>query len=210
MALTLISDVHGQIKEYEKIANEFEYTLQIGDCSFHYDNIALDPFRHKIFLGNHDNYDSAHYCPNVLPRGFGLEKHGGIEFFYVRGAFSPDVIFRKLEEQKSGLRTWWNEEELSFEEMFDCFVEYAQCEPKYVFTHTCPTFLLEEVGTPGALKGYLWENYVSKSSQLLQMMWKQFEPELWVFGHFHRYWEKEVNNTRFVCLPELGTLTIDE
>ena len=211
MALVVIGDVHGRIKEYQKIANQFEYTLALGDVTFNYSDIQLDPSRHLINLGNHNNYDTAYLCPNVLKGEFGLRTHGGVEFFFVRGAFSIDLVHRQINYLNSGHKTWWEQEELSLTNMINCLESYKNAQPKTVLTHTCPASVKDLISNPKIMVEFGWtREHTSKTQELLELMFEAHQPELWVFGHFHTYFEEEINGTKFICLPELGTLTIED
>jgi len=207
--LTLIGDVHGRISDYLYICQNKPYTIALGDVSFRYDEIEskLDPTRHKILGGNHDNLPDLKQLPHNLG-DYGPYSHGGHDFFFVRGAFSIDMIWRQVDFLNSGNKTWWYEEELSLREMMDCLKQYKKVKPDKVFTHAAPEMLLDIIGKPGILKSFGWENYVSRTAELLQMMWDIHQPSLWVFGHFHQRWEKQIEKTRFVCLPELGRLEL--
>jgi Icc-related predicted phosphoesterase len=43
----------------------------------------------------------------------------------------------------------------------------------------------------------------------LHMMFQEHQPKLWVFGHHHQSKDVQINGTRFVCLNELETMTLE-
>lgn len=49
--------------------------------------------------------------------------------------------------------------------------------------------------------------YTDKSitRNLLQSMFEEHQPKLWLFGHHHRSKRKEINGTEFICVKELQT-----
>lgn len=212
MSLVLIGDVHGQVEKYRNIVSHYPHTLQIGDFGFEYGNIKVDPKYHKFFGGNHDNYDTIHLSPHNIG-DFGDYTLGGVDFFFVRGAFSPDIVFRINELLRYGQKSWWKEEELTLSQSMECLQQYKATKPKIVITHTCPTFILDQISNPHVMRNYGFEGYVSHTNQLLQLMWEAHQPQLWFFGHFHIKFSHTVhhssNSTTFMCLPPLGVYKIE-
>lgn len=190
--LRLIGDVHGMASEYLKLIDGARTTIQLGDFGFDYSClIDVDPANHKILGGNHDNYThlprTKHYLGN-----FGVFRVKGFyPVFFVRGAASIDKHVRT-----EGFN-WWQDEELSMRQCYDALSQYLLVKPKCVISHDCPDNISK----------MLWNQvYPSRTGQLLQMMFVEHQPKLWVFGHHHVAFEKHVLGTRFVCLPELGTM----
>lgn len=206
MPLTIIGDVHGKIPSYLKICSKHEYTIQLGDMGFRYDQINLDPKNHIFFPGNHENFHTIEYCPNYIGR-YGVYTHGGVKFFYVGGAFSIDISFRVCDYIRGGPKTWDWREELTLKEMMGCLYLYKKERPDIVISHTCPTSIEKLVGNRKIMETYGWDDLECRTSQLLQIMLEEHAPKEWVFGHFHVPWKKEINKTKFRCVPELGVYT---
>jgi len=238
MVLRIISDCHGQTRKYREIAEAAEYSVQTGDLGFAdtykalMDDSSFSVEHHKWFGGNHDDYDFITLCEmcehNAVQKSlvykhyerfnsfnlgdYGMRSHGGVDFYIVRGAFSIDVKPRLQQERLFGVRSWWVEEELSIEHHDSIVDDFAKAKPDVVLTHECP----QNVGHDGVLKtNWILENFgfdpltfTTNTGILLQRMFEEHQPKLWVFGHYHKNWRATVNGTEFVCLPELGYLDI--
>lgn len=180
--MLIIGDVHGKFKEWaDLIANEKE-SLQIGDFGFNYPSSVPG---HVFFPGNHDNHENyPDYC---------LGRYGEYrDMFFVGGAYSIDHDVRT-----EGI-DWFRNEELSYLEQEECFRQYSLAKPDIVLSHDCPTVVRYEFGYPQ-----------NQTSYLLQCMFLEHMPKLWIFGHHHRSWSKTIADTKFVCLNELETYRLD-
>jgi predicted phosphodiesterase len=194
MSLTIIGDVHGRIKEYERIVkNSKNPTLQIGDFGFapEYkwlnEQSGIDPLTNKVLRGNHDDYtvDSPH-----LIGDFGLTDLGGTPFFFIRGAFSID------KRDRTPHVDWWPEEELTPEEMDECFTFYKYVKPSIVISHDCP------MSVNRLMYSLI---YPSRTIQFLDDCFNAHKPNLWIFGHHHVTRKILVSKTVFQCIGELDT-----
>lgn len=45
---------------------------------------------------------------------------------------------------------------------------------------------------------------------MLQKMLEIHAPKVWVFGHYHKDWQSNIEGTKFVCLNELCTLNFKD
>ncbi len=203
-------DVHGRHSDYLKLAQEAEYTIQVGDLGFEYyflDN--LDPEKHKVLAGNHDNYHKWNTQKFIyMQTGHWLGDFGIFEvpdfgpIFFARGGFSIDWRYRK-----EG-RDWWPDEEMSYEMMGKAVELYTEIKPDFVVSHECPGSIIDPIFGEKTWDGELLKP--SMTAKMLDAMWEIHRPKTWVFGHHHRPADIELNNTRFVCLPELGVLDFDK
>lgn len=192
MSTLLIGDVHGKINEYLKIINKTKFsTIQLGDFGFkkqhnwHLKNI--DNSKHKILFGNHDDY-------TFLNENHSLgDYYSNDNYMCVRGAYSIDQHHR-IENVD-----WWRNEELSYNEMIDAIDHYNTIKPKIMLTHDCPQIIRQHI---------FGITEKSITSNALQMMFENHQPDTWVFGHHHRSVDVVIKNTRFVCLNELETMVI--
>ncbi len=190
----IIGDVHGKHGQYHLLIRKAKFTLQIGDFGFDYETLSsVDPKRHRVIGGNHDNYDKVGQCPNFLG-DYGI--HNIPEFgdiFFVRGALSVDRHIR------TESLDWWPEEELSIANCYAAIALYSKVKPEFVVTHTCPITIVPHV---------MASSYVipSRTGQLLEEMFAIHQPKRWVFGHYHRSWSKTIDGTSFTCLNELECL----
>lgn len=193
MAL-IIGDVHGKYDEYLKIAGQHKSSIQVGDMGFSYEHCKnLDSPSHVFIGGNHDNWDKIGSCPNYLGRfGQGYNKEIG-GFFYVSGAYSIDQWARI--EGKS----WWRDEELSYDESSRCLSKYVAHQPDVVVSHDCPSVVSTAMFN---------KTDRTRTRQLLGEMFARWKPRFWIFGHHHVSKKLEINGTNFVCLAELETFEL--
>ena len=134
MFLTFIGDVHGKYKEYLNKITEKEYSIQLGDFGFDYSCLKhVDTTKHKILLGNHDNYDNI---PKHSLGDFGVYELLGLKIFYIRGAYSIDKKYRIVG------RSWWENEELNYTQCNDCIQLYKNTKPDMVISHDAPYYCL--------------------------------------------------------------------
>jgi hypothetical protein len=204
--LRLIGDVHGQSGEYLYLTDGAEYTIQLGDLSFDYGFLKnVDPQRHKIVAGNHDNY--AKLCTEnfvYMQTGHWLGDYGVYtvpdfgDIFFVRGGRSIDAKYRKAG------RNWFPDEEMNYKTMNMALEKYIDVKPDFVVSHECPGQIIDLAFGPKTWDGELLRP--SMTAKLLDMMWNNHQPSLWIFGHHHKTFDQQVHGTRFVCLPELGYL----
>lgn len=205
----IIGDVHGHYDPYRLIAQDAEYSLQVGDLGFEYDILKkLDPEHHKVLAGNHDNYDkwgtekfihmqSGHwlgdYGVHTVP-GFG-------DIFFVRGGFSIDWRYR------TEGRSWWKDEEMDMSTLQKAIDLYIEVKPDFVVSHECPGELIDAV-----FGAKMWDGEwlrPSRTARALDAMWGNHSPKMWVFGHHHKAVTEEVRGTTFRCVPELGFVDFD-
>lgn len=195
--MIIIGDVHGKLAEYKKIIDTCESSICVGDFGFQYEwdwylkNVANSSVGfHYINPGNHD------FGPYMSDKSISLGNYSQFwkqNIFTVRGAFSIDKVYRMQD------RDWFSNEELTYQEGLEAFDVYCEMKPKIVISHDCPQFIRES-----------WFKIYDKSntSNLLQAMWEEHEPEIWIFGHHHKSKSELLGNTMFRCLAELETIEI--
>lgn len=202
--LILIGDTHGKYDQYVSLIKNHKYSLQIGDFGFRKEYLRLlgdknvDPTKHKILGGNHDDYSciKENNIPHMLG-DFGVYKIDGLPFdgkiFFARGAYSIDKAYRR-----QGV-SWWPEEELTIEQGHRALDLYEKEKPQIVITHEAPKSLIDLgiVGLPEI-------KIETRTGTLLQSMLEIHRPLLWIHGHHHCLVDNIIKNTRFICLPELG------
>lgn len=208
-ALRLIGDVHGKYGGYICLAHEAKCSIQLGDMGFNYRRIAdeLDPVRHRILGGNHDNYEENaagkfYFQPDHFLGDFGVHSVAGYDFFYVRGGNSIDKEYRK-----EGL-DWWPREQITYRQATEALALYDSIRPDYVITHECPAGVIDFVSG-----GKTWNGrYIqpSMTANLLQQMFDSHKPKFWYFGHHHKDWEADLLGCKFQCLNELSYVDLPE
>jgi hypothetical protein len=221
--LRIIGDVHGQVtlndlytreaRPYLDIISEAPYSVQIGDMgdgeTYGQLVASVDATRHCFFPGNHDHYDRL--PPHSLG-DFGTVCWGEVDFFFIRGAESIDREKLIGLGQQLGKTLWFEQEQLTDEQMDAAEREYLRVRPKIVLSHDAPTEIAEfawqharRLGAPNP--GLRFQP--SRTNAFLTRLMEHHPPKLWLFGHHHRDWTYRESNTLFVCVGELSHVDID-
>jgi predicted phosphodiesterase len=214
--MRIIGDVHGKTDEYLKIVKGCDTSVQVGDMGFNYDHMQkLDYQSHCFVPGNHDNYNEIKNNPFVnvyATKDFGycdaVGDGGEPDFFYVRGAHSIDKNMRVENVD------WWEDEELSYKRLSEaiCYynrIQHSNLKNDLVITHEAPAQIANMFPKDILYRFGYCPNWNSRTAHALQMMWESYQPKLWIFGHFHQPLDITVNETRFICLPELAYIDVD-
>ena len=206
--MIFVGDVHGyldtfrrELKKYKKLYPN-ETVIQIGDMGlgFPKSQSSILPNYCNFVRGNHDAPNVCRAHPNYLG-DFGSKEIDGHRTFFVSGAYSIDRAYRT-----EGI-SWWPEEELSIMELNTALEQYVEYKPEIMITHDGPSH-----ATTWLLNRYILANNVpyveqspipTRTGQALTAMFEQYQPKLWIFGHWHTSWIKKINGTVFVCLNEL-------
>lgn len=209
--ITLISDVHGKYDRYLKICEENEYTLQIGDLGYSYEALKLiDSNKHKFIAGNHESHDICYNLPHCLGR-FGKSSLNGVNFFFVSGAFSIDKTVRTRNHHFGYWpKTWFENEELSYQEGLQCLELYGKLKPDILISHDAPRFWANEIGNPDVLRnfGFTPETFTTSTSELLNQLFEIHVPKLFFCGHFHVSRTKKYKGCEMRVLRELETFQL--
>ena len=190
----IIGDIHQNEIAYLNLVKDCEYSLQLGDMGFNYEFLnGLDPNKHKFVGGNHDNYDEYYNSP------YALGDYGKVPFipnsFFLRGGFSIDVAYRTRK------ISWWENEQLSENELEKAYEVYCNIKPKYLFAHECPLSLVHLITDGRVAKAFGFPEIVeTRTNIMLDKMIKFHRPEMFFHGHYHRDFDKVIDGTRFVCL----------
>lgn len=192
--LLIIGDVHGKINDYWKIINKHKIpSIQVGDFGFKKEHEwflkNVDFNKNQINFGNHDDYTFLNEQHSLSNYSYAHES----KIMTVRGAYSIDRGYR-IENLD-----WWANEELNYEEMLNAIDFYNLNKPKIMITHDCPDYA----------RRYLFDiRDKSITSNGLQAMFENHQPDIWIFGHHHKSRNQTINGTRFICLGELETLIL--
>lgn len=188
--IRIIGDIHQHDVEYRLMIKGIPYSVQLGDYGFSYKSLAdVDSTKHRIVMGNHDNYDnpSPHSLGDFGVHSFPLDGRE-FKFFFVRGAYSVDQCYR-IEG-----RSWWRNEELNWDQSNACIDAWQQTKPEIVFSHDCPGFIVPIVATNKM------KIKPSLTNRLLEALFSMHEPKLWIFGHHHQNKVMSIRNTTFMAL----------
>jgi predicted phosphodiesterase len=202
--LTFIGDVHDKIDEYLEIIKDEPYSIQLGDMGFNYSELYnIDTKHHRFVPGNHEKYPVLNKWmqePNSFPI-HGLFKMNGVEIFAFRGAFTIDQD-RRVE----GI-DWFRDEELAQEELDKTVRDIVDIKPQIIVSHDCPTricniLLRDKIGD---IAKYAPTYIPSRTQHAMQLAFElvSIKPKYWIFGHHHSWFKKVIEDTQFVCVPEL-------
>lgn len=186
----LIGDVHGHFDEYRQIIRTrgANSSIQLGDMGIGFAgdgsfNVSTD---HRFIRGNHDSPRKCEELPHYLGNFGYLENETA---FFVSGAFSIDRRMRI-----EGI-SWWRDEELGYMQSQLALDAYIQARPQVVLSHDCPLRCYDEIHSHHGEK--------TRTNTMLQSMYDEHHPDLWVFGHHHVSRRFRVGRTQFICLAEL-------
>ena len=213
--IRIISDIHQKYIEYLEVLSTCEYSIQLGDFGFDYkvltDLNIVDWSKHKMFQGNHDNTDIIDTHPGYLGK-YGEFELNGIKGFFIGGAFSVDKERRMEYERQTGIKVWWEEEQLSQKELGDAIELYSKIKPDLVISHSCPISVSRKLGSKSVLRhfGFDPDTFTTRTQDALQACLDIHKPQLWHFGHLHLNRDKTWKGTRFICKPELGWIDIND
>lgn len=201
-----IGDVHGLKNDLSLILNDLPEdvtsVIQVGDLGVgfgqsDYWHESLDDLMQgknaKFIRGNHDSPEVCKTMKSWIPDGL-IQN----DMMLIGGAWSIDYQWRTM-----GIDIW-EDEELSHEELNDLIDVYDLVRPKIMVTHDCPENVSLElfIQTGNSLGGAT--QFKTRTGAALQAMFDIHQPELWLFGHWHRNTDKVINGTRFICLDELS------
>lgn len=213
MKIRICGDVHGKFRSYANVIRDCQSSIQVGDMGVGFrryspesDSIVssanpphdkMSEGDHHFIRGNHDNPEVCRRQRFWIPDG---TMHRG--FWCMGGADSVDREWRT-----EGL-DWWPEEELSIRELDSLVDDFVRNKPRLVITHDCPdavsTALLESHGQRKYRPGR-----PSRTAEALQAMFDGHKPACWLFGHWHLPFDKVIDGTRFICLPELAYIDFE-
>ncbi len=207
--ISFIGDVHCEYDKYLSLTRDCEYSLQLGDFGFSFDQVAgIDTERHRFIPGNHDGY--ARIAQRKLEgwkfpveNDYGVLSLAGTDIMYVRGGFSVDKMYRR-----PGF-DWFPEEEIPESDLRTMIEHLSTQKTRVVASHECPAFVAEELLFDNPVMLMNFGRYrPSRTARSLEELFGKMtdKPELWVFGHHHAPFDKNIQGTRFVCLPVLERL----
>lgn len=216
MKIRFIGDVHGYWNQYRDIIyrdatnKNIENSIQVGDLGMGFSSYsewapdsaaAFDKkFKngnHRFIRGNHDNPSEVKKCSKWIPDGTIETTDLGNKIMYVGGAWSIDWAYRTM-----GVDIW-EDEELSLQELNDLVNLYDQEKPDIMITHTAP------IGIPAGPMGFRILGNGARTELALQEMLEIHRPKFWIFGHWHKNFDKIIDGTRFICLNELNYIDLE-
>lgn len=198
----IMGDLHGQFGYLNtficKKCKKGDIVICCGDFGY-FPNLDNDHKKIKthgtkvLFCdGNHEDHWSLRslkdneICKNVfyMSRGSTYELPDGRNILFMGGALSIDKL-----ERKTGI-DWFPEETISYNDMLNL----PRKKIDIIVSHTCPDECLDIM---------LKHNSIKKndcSTKALSQLLELYKPELWFFGHWHKYDSGIINNTKWYCL----------
>jgi len=89
-------------------------------------------------------------------------------------------------------KSWWPQEIFSLED-FDLVSERIKDKHiDIVVSHTAPKFIVEQLS--------FIEKLNDPTTKALELIFDMIKPELWIFGHFHKYIEIQIQQCKFIGL----------
>jgi predicted phosphodiesterase len=210
-----VGDVHGNLDMFRRNMKQLhaqypdETIVQVGDMGigFPKSQSAVLPNHCKFIRGNHDHPEQCRQHPNYMG-DYGTKDIDGKKVFWLSGAFSIDRDMRI--EGKS----WWSDEELTIAELNKAMDLYLESKPEIMITHDGPYPATHYILNRFALQSQAWYKESSveptRTGQALSAMFEAYKPKLWIFGHWHVDYDKVINGTRFICLPELASMRVED
>lgn len=189
MKILVLGDLHNDFKSLNRIINKKHPDMVICCGDFGYwpnwpgsqQLSDIKPQGAKIYWidGNHDDHwsirdretDELEKDIIYQPRGSTLKLHDGRKILFMGGAFSIDQHLRRLGWD------WFPEETISQTDMQNLPDEKIDI----IISHTCPDELVHDM-----MRKYPGKTFEPSNAALSELL-KMYEPELWIFGHWHQY-----------------------
>ena len=187
MKWNIIGDTHGDHYNFKP------NSIQLGDFDLY--GYGFYEFEHPVFFidGNHDNFRELNpdapephdVATNLfyIPRGYVSGK-----VLFIGGAESIDKHIRE-----PGI-SWFHHESLTNEQLNRILSIDKPIE--VIVSHECPEFVT----------GY---HKADSTQAKLVRVFDKFRPKLWIFGHHHVTFEKNMHDCRFVCIESKLSIEFD-
>jgi len=209
LKIRFIGDVHGKKKAYFKLIKGCEQSIQVGDMGIGFTKFPKEwDKNHQFIRGNHDNPSLCKKHPNYIGDSSLRICSTGTKIFFLSGGFSIDWEWRQSYNlaSNSNKLIWWRAEELAEYQLVEAINEAKKFKPDIIVSHTCPNSIKDMIIGGNAEDK---KKFKSRTEYALQELFEDYQPKLWVFGHFHTNQLIEKNGTNFVCLKELGVMDLE-
>lgn len=226
MKIAIVGDIHGHMDALNSIValerekgEEPQAIIQCGDFGVWNHNwnggvkVDFDHIPVYFCRGNHEEHNALDTLPqdkieslamlhpenskNIFHCPFGsVLTIEGWNFLFVGGADSIDKAFREEN------ITWWKQETIS-EAQMEAFRAKELPKIDFVISHTCPSMVLEDERFQKLFDGeYLTAKNADPSCDYLQEVYERVKPSgAWFFGHWHKLYTNQIDNTPFFCIP---------
>jgi len=199
-------DIHNEFGRLNELINKKKPELVIccGDFGFWpkvswgapLENIKTQGAEILWCDGNHEDHWSLRdrttdeLAPDIhyMPRGSTFTLNDGRTMMFMGGAHSIDKNLRRV-----GV-DWFPEETIRQTDLNNL----PDVKVDIFITHTCPTQLLDEMIRYNSFKTE------EPSNVALSRLWELYKPDLWYFGHWHKYKEGNLQDTKWYALSAPG------
>jgi len=204
--ILIMGDVHGRWGALNQIINRKQPNkiFVCGDFGYWPDwpNVDIKNIKNyntKIYWcdGNHEDHialsklENNEIAPNIFyqPRGSYITLDDGRNILFMGGADSIDKYSR------TPALDWFVEEIISSKDIDKALSLNIKVD--IVISHTCPSLF----NILSFIKNrYIVDKNSDPSCEWLNIILKEFKPDLWYFGHWHQYIKSQYKNTRWECL----------
>ena len=188
----LVGDIHGDFGVLgiaARVVDADVPIIQVGDFGMGFVTPPknIDAENGIFFIrGNHDDPAACRQHSSWICDGYVEE-----EMMFVGGAYSIDWKHRT-----PGV-SWWEDEQISYEEMDAIEKTYRECRPSIMITHDLPSTFISE--TWQRRHPYA-ERHMTRTGEFLSHLHLIHQPKLWVGGHWHESIREEYVGTDFIIL----------
>lgn len=207
----IVGDIHGKIQEFRHIVENrgARRVIQVGDFGIGFMNGYIQREQTLIhhetegavefIRGNHDSPADCLDTPGWIKDGTVRN-----DVMLIGGAWSIDGEYRQLWNM-----LWWPDEECTETQFLQFLDTYKVVRPRVMITHDGPDLVTKHMFTDAGLGMPGMGHIKTRTGDYLQRMFEEHQPELWIFGHWHRTKTEVINGTKFMCLGELKTTVVE-
>ncbi len=227
MRIGLLGDVHGNydifygmlmhMVENQKISVAFQVgDFGLSEAVLKHKEIFDLPVPLYVIDGNHEDFRFlamflrsglrekwASHNLYYQPRG-STENIQGTQTGFIGGGLHVD----QPQQRKNG-------NVITNDEVNSALKEFNENPPQIVVSHSCPAGIgLGMLGHPSHARGVV--EYIVMAGYdpgpscdygetQLTSLWERLEkrPKLWIYGHFHQFQSRKIEDTLFICLPRI-------
>lgn len=187
MITTLVGDIHGDWRMLRLLSKKYKdnQVIFLGDFGVGFPPDPKDPDpapipNVKFVRGNHDNPAVCKLRTDYLGDYGVMGKIG-----FISGAWSIDHYLRTPDVD------WWEDEQLSSVELQKAIDLIVKEKPPIIISHCAPDVFAKEL---------VFDFVPTRTGQAMQILFEQYQPELWVCGHYHTSLDLVIGRTMFKCL----------
>lgn len=209
--ITIFGDTHlDGTAHYLSLAAEQDYSLHVGDLCLGYPGEQafenevelrrLDPERHRVLRGNHDNPANFRTLPQHRGSGPFLWPDGR-RAFAVNGAYTMNP-----DRYRTGMNHWFDEEHTHAEVRL-LFDEFQRWKPDIIVSHDGPPAATLRMFLSAGERLYYTTTTMLLNNMFLHATDNHWEAE-WYFGHWHETAQLQVAGLTMTCVGRNQSITV--